>query len=197
MPPRCLAILIAIAALIGSIEFAHAQADNERQIMLFGGSPRARNFNFFGFGSSDATRSQVSYNGRERPGTIVVNTAERRLYLVQAGGSALRYTIGVGRAGFQWKGVHKVSAKKEWPGWTPPPQMRARVRGLPAHMAGGEDNPLGARALYLGSTLYRIHGSNDPDSIGQAESSGCFRMTNDDVKDLYERVAVGTTVVVR
>ena len=170
MPSRCIAIVIAIAALIGSIEFAHAQADNERQIMLFGGSPRAKNFNFFGFGGSDATRSQVSYSGKERPGTIVVNTAERRLYLVQAGGSALRYTIGVGRAGFQWKGVHKVSAKKEWPGWTPPPQMRARVRGLPAHMAGGEDNPLGARAMYLGSTLYRIHGSNDPDSIGQAES---------------------------
>jgi lipoprotein-anchoring transpeptidase ErfK/SrfK len=197
MPSRCLAILIAIAALVGSIEFAGAQADNERQIMLFGGAPRAKNFNFFGFGGSDATRSQVSYSGKERPGTIVVNTAERRLYLVQADGSALRYTIGVGRAGFQWKGVHKVSAKKEWPGWTPPPQMRARVRGLPAHMAGGEDNPLGARAMYLGSTLYRIHGSNDPDSIGQAESSGCFRMTNDDVKDLYERVAVGTTVIVR
>src|SRR5205085_7743376 len=96
-----------------------------------------------------------------------------------------------------WKGVHKVSAKKEWPSWTPPPQMRARQRGLPAHMAGGEDSPLGARALCLGSTLYRIHGSNDPDSIGQAESSGCFRMTNDDVKDLYERVAIGTTVIVR
>src|SRR4029079_4077960 len=129
-------------------------------------------------------------------GTIVVSTAERKLYFVQEGGNALRYSIGVGRVGFQWKGVHKVSAKKEWPGWTPPPQMRARVRGLPAHMAGGEDNPLGARAMYLGSTLYRIHGSNDPDSIGQAESSGCFRMTNDDVKDLYERVAIGTTVIV-
>jgi lipoprotein-anchoring transpeptidase ErfK/SrfK len=165
--------------------------------MLTGGSARKSNFNFFGLGGSDATRSRVSYSGHEAPGTIVVNTAERRLYLVQQDGNALRYTIGVGRAGFQWKGIHKVSAKKEWPGWTPPPQMRARQRGLPAHMAGGEDNPLGARALYLGSTLYRIHGSNDPDSIGQAESSGCFRMTNDDVKDLYERVAVGATVIVR
>ena len=93
--------------------------------------------------------------------------------------------------------VHKVSAKKEWPTWRPPPQMRARQRGLPAQMAGGKDNPLGARAMYLGSTLYRIHGSNDPDSIGQAESSGCFRMTNDDVKDLYARVAIGATVIVR
>ena len=120
-----------------------------------------------------------------------------KLYFVQEGGNALRYSIGVGRAGFQWKGTHKVSAKKEWPTWTPPPQMRARQRGLPVQMAGGEDNPLGARAMYLGSTLYRIHGSNDPDSIGQAESSGCFRMTNDDVKDLYERVAIGTTVIVR
>jgi lipoprotein-anchoring transpeptidase ErfK/SrfK len=199
MSSRCLAVLIAFAALVSWSELARAQADdgNERHMMLFGGAARSTNFNFFGLGGSAATRSQVSYSGRERPGTIIVNTAERSLYLVQPGGSALRYTIGVGRAGFQWKGVHKVSAKKEWPGWTPPPQMRARVRGLPVHMAGGEDNPLGARAMYLGSTLYRIHGSNDPDSIGQAESSGCFRMTNDDVKDLYERVAVGTTVIVR
>jgi lipoprotein-anchoring transpeptidase ErfK/SrfK len=110
---------------------------------------------------------------------------------------ALRYAIGVGRIGFTWKGVRKVTDKKEWPGWTPPAQMRARVRGLPAHMKGGEDNPLGARALYLGGTLYRIHGSNEPDTIGEAVSSGCFRMTNEDVKDLYDRVAVGATVIVR
>ena len=197
MPSRCIAIVIAIAALIGSIEFAHAQADNERQIMLFGGSPRAKNFNFFGFGGSDATRSQVSYSGKERPGTIVVNTAERRLYLVQAGGSALRYTIGVGRAGFQWSGVHKITAKKEWPDWVPPPQMRARVKGLPAMMKGhDEDNPLGARAMYLGSTLYRIHGSNEPWTIGTQVSSGCIRMRNEDVIDLYGRVKVGTKVIV-
>jgi lipoprotein-anchoring transpeptidase ErfK/SrfK len=196
MPTHYSKALIAVVAFLGSVDLANAQADDERIQMLFGGSRRS-NFNFFGLGGSDATRSRVSYGGRERPGTIVVNTAERSLFLVQGDGSALRYTIGVGRAGFQWKGVHKVSAKKEWPGWTPPPQMRARQRGLPAHMAGGEGNPLGARALYLGSTLYRIHGSNDPDSIGQAESSGCFRMTNDDVKDLYDRVGVGTTVVVR
>jgi lipoprotein-anchoring transpeptidase ErfK/SrfK len=197
MPSRYFAALIAAAMLLGSVGLAQAQADDERQQMLGGGATRKKNFNFFGFGGSDATRSTVSYRGSEMPGTIVVNTAERKLYLVQEGGNALRYSIGVGRAGFQWRGVHKVSAKKEWPGWTPPPQMRARQRGLPAHMAGGEDNPLGARAMYLGSTLYRIHGSNDPDSIGQAESSGCFRMTNDDVKDLYERVAIGTTVIVR
>ena len=139
----------------------------------------------------------MSFAGTEKPGTIVVNTAERRLYLVQEGGTALRYAIGVGRVGFTWKGVRKVTEKKEWPGWTPPPQMHARQPGLPQHMPGGIENPLGARALYLGGTLYRIHGSNDPDTIGQAESSGCFRLTNDDVKDLYDRVAIGTTVVVR
>ena len=192
-------LALVIAAIIGAsgLSPAHAQFDLERQQMLFGGAPRAKNYNFFGFGGTDATRTKVSYAGREAPGTIVVNTAERKLYLVQEGGNALRYSIGVGRAGFQWKGTHKVSAKKEWPGWTPPPEMRARVRGLPVHMAGGEDNPLGARAMYLGSTLYRIHGSNDPDSIGQAESSGCFRMTNDDVTDLYGRVSVGTTVIIK
>jgi len=197
MMSRTFAALIAAAMLMGATGLAQAQADNERAQMLFGGAPRAKNYNFFGFGGSDATRSRVSYSGAERPGTIVINTAERKLYLVQEAGNALRYSIGVGRAGFQWKGTHTVSAKKEWPTWTPPPQMRARQRGLPAQMAGGEDNPLGARAMYLGSTLYRIHGSNDPDSIGQAESSGCFRMTNDDVKDLYGRVAIGSTVIVR
>jgi len=197
MRSRCLSGLIAAAMLLGSLGIAQAQFDDERQQMLRAGAPRAKNYNFFGFGGSDATRTKVSYTGAEAPGTIVVSTADRKLYLVQENGNALRYSIGVGRAGFQWKGVHKVSAKKEWPGWTPPPQMRARQRGLPAHMEGGEDNPLGARALYLGSTLYRIHGSNDPDSIGQAESSGCFRMTNEDVTDLYERVAIGTTVIVR
>jgi lipoprotein-anchoring transpeptidase ErfK/SrfK len=131
------------------------------------------------------------------PGTIVVNTAERRLYLVQPGGQALRYGIGVGRDGFRWGGVHRVTAKKEWPSWTPPAQMLARRPDLPRHMPGGIDNPLGARAMYLGSTLYRIHGSNEPETIGQAVSSGCFRMTNDDVTDLYNRVSVGATVIVK
>jgi lipoprotein-anchoring transpeptidase ErfK/SrfK len=197
MPQHRRAALIALAALLGSAGLAHAQSDNtadERRIMMLGGSPRAKNPNYFG---SDSSRSRVNYSGKETPGTIVVNTAERKLYLVQENGNALRYSIGVGRIGFQWKGTHKVSAKKEWPTWTPPPEMRARQKGLPLQMKGGEDNPLGARALYLGSTLYRIHGSNDPESIGQAESSGCFRMSNEDVKDLYERVAIGTTVIVR
>ena len=194
---RLFSAALAIAALIGSVDLAQAQADDERFLMLGGGSPRRNNFNLFGFGGSDTTRSRVNYIGKQRPGTIVINTAERKLYLVQNDGTAIQYGIGVGRIGFTWKGTHKITAKKEWPDWRPPAQMRARVRGLPAHMAGGIDNPLGARAMYLGSTLYRIHGSNEPETIGQAVSSGCFRMTNDDVQDLYSRVAVGTTVIVQ
>jgi lipoprotein-anchoring transpeptidase ErfK/SrfK len=197
MLSRVFAALIAIVALFGLSDPASAQSDNERYEMLGGGSPRARNYNFFGFGGSDTTRTRVSYGGSHKPGTIVINTAERKLYLVQGDGTALQYGIGVGRVGFTWKGVRKVTAKKEWPSWTPPEQMLKRQPGLPRHMAGGIENPLGARALYLGGTLYRIHGSNEPETIGQAVSSGCFRMTNDDVKDLYERVRVGTTVIVQ
>ncbi|QFR31848.1 L,D-transpeptidase [Ancylobacter sp. TS-1] len=154
----------------------------------------------FGNGSgksySSIRRQVVPYAGKYAPGTIVVNTAERRLYLVQDNGTAVRYGIGVGRDGFRWSGVHTITRKAEWPGWTPPPQMLQRRPDLPRHMPGGVDNPLGARAMYLGSTLYRIHGSNEPETIGQAVSSGCFRMTNDDVTDLYNRVRVGTKVVV-
>jgi lipoprotein-anchoring transpeptidase ErfK/SrfK len=142
-------------------------------------------------------RELVSYTGPYKPGTIIVSTRERRLYLVQPGGVAIRYGIGVGRPGFTWAGVKTVTQKREWPGWTPPPQMLKRRPDLPRHMAGGPDNPLGARALYLGSSLYRIHGSNEPDTIGQAVSSGCIRMMNADVIDLYDRVNVGTQVVVQ
>jgi lipoprotein-anchoring transpeptidase ErfK/SrfK len=126
----------------------------------------------------------------------VISTSQRRLYYVTRSGQAITYGIGVGRVGFTWAGVTRISAKKEWPSWTPPSQMRRRQPGLPGHMAGGINNPLGARALYLGSSLYRIHGSNEPQTIGQAVSSGCFRMTNEDVVDLYSRVSVGTKVVV-
>jgi lipoprotein-anchoring transpeptidase ErfK/SrfK len=150
-----------------------------------------------GVGASPVPRERVSFSGNYAPGTIYVNTAERRLYLIQGDGSAIRYGIGVGRDGFRWGGVHRITAKKEWPSWTPPSQMLRRRPDLPRHMVGGPDNPLGARAMYLGSTLYRIHGSNEPETIGQAVSSGCFRMTNEDVKDLYDRVKVGTTVVVK
>jgi lipoprotein-anchoring transpeptidase ErfK/SrfK len=139
----------------------------------------------------------IPYDGPEAPGTIVIDTASRYLYLVEPDGSARRYGVGVGKAGFDWVGTHKVTRKAEWPTWTPPPEMRKRRPGLPVRMEGGPDNPLGARALYLGSTLYRIHGSNEPWTIGRAVSSGCFRMRNEDVVDLYERVDVGARVIVR
>jgi lipoprotein-anchoring transpeptidase ErfK/SrfK len=152
---------------------------------------------YFGGGSSPIPREQVSAPGAQAPGTIYISTAERRLYLILGNGEALRYGIGVGRDGFRWIGTHHISAKKEWPSWTPPAEMRARRPDLPRYMAGGIENPLGARAMYLGSTLYRIHGSNEPETIGHAVSSGCIRMTNEDVTDLYNRVSVGTLVVVR
>ena len=138
----------------------------------------------------------VAYDGREAPGTIVIDTPNKYLYLVQRGGMALRYGIGVGRPGFTWSGVKRVSAKREWPDWTPPAQMLERRPDLPRHMEGGVDNPLGARAIYLGSSLYRIHGSNEPWTIGTNVSSGCIRMRNQDVIDLYGRVTVGTRVIV-
>jgi len=141
-------------------------------------------------------RQVVPYAGQEKPGTIVIDTPHRFLYLVQDNGTAVRYGIGVGKPGFTWAGVKSISAKKEWPDWVPPPEMLQRRPDLPAWMAGGPENPLGARAMYLGSSLYRIHGSNEPWTIGQAVSSGCIRMRNEDVIDLYERVKIGTRVVV-
>jgi len=138
----------------------------------------------------------VDYDGRERPGTVVIDTPNKFLYLVQSEGRALRYGIGVGRPGFTWSGVKTISAKREWPDWTPPAEMLVRRPDLPRHMEGGPQNPLGARAMYLGSSLYRIHGSNEPWTIGTNVSSGCIRMRNDDVIDLYGRVNVGTRVIV-
>ncbi len=141
-------------------------------------------------------RQDVAYEGHERPGTIIIDTPEKFLFLVQPGGRALRYGIGVGRPGFAWAGVKTISRKAEWPGWTPPPEMVLRRPDLPRHMDGGPANPLGARALYLGSSLYRIHGTNEPYTIGTNVSSGCIRMMNEDVVDLYGRVGVGTRVIV-
>ena len=188
----------AIAALLGSASLVQAQYDNERQQMLRGGATKKGIYNIFGFDGTDFSRTTVRYESKYPPGTIVIDTAERKLYLIQGNGAALRYGIGVGRVGFQWKGTHKITAKKEFPDWTPPPEMIARQRDVPRHMKGGDpENPLGTRAIYLGSTLYRIHGSNDPDTVGEASSSGCFRMRNVDVADLYKRVSVGTTVVVK
>ena len=186
---RLIAVAVAAGSLLALTQ-AQAQTYDER---FTGGGPSSRMYSMYG---SPIAKSQVSFGGEYSPGTIIINTTERRLYYVLGGGQALRYGIGVGRVGFTWAGTTAVSAKKEWPGWTPPAEMRARVRGLPSHMKGGIDNPLGARAMYLGSSLYRIHGSNEPETIGQAVSSGCFRMTNDDVVDLYNRVNVGAKVVV-
>jgi lipoprotein-anchoring transpeptidase ErfK/SrfK len=141
-------------------------------------------------------RQVVNYSTTEKAGTIVVDTRAHFLYLVLGNGRALRYGIGVARSGFEWKGTHRVTRKAEWPSWTPPAEMRKRQPGLPAFMEGGPNNPLGARALYLGSTLYRIHGTSEPWSIGQNVSSGCIRMVNADVIDLYNRVSTGAKVVV-
>jgi lipoprotein-anchoring transpeptidase ErfK/SrfK len=165
---------------------------------LFGGSGYSNYPDYGGYAtrSSPVPRTMVSFPTQYRPGNIVIDTNARRLYLVTAPGEALAYGIGVGRDGFTWSGTRTVTAKREWPDWTPPSQMLHRRPDLPRHMIGGIDNPLGARALYLGSSLYRIHGSNEPETIGQAVSSGCFRMTNEDVIDLYDRVHVGAKVVV-
>ncbi|GLK70334.1 L,D-transpeptidase [Ancylobacter dichloromethanicus] len=188
------ALALAAVTLAGT---APAMAQSSTTPSFFSFFPRPSNFgNGPVKGYSSVRRQVVPYSGKYKPGTVVVNTAERRLYLVQDNGTALKYGIGVGRDGFRWGGIKTITRKAEWPGWTPPPQMLKRRPDLPRYMPGGIDNPLGARALYLGSTLYRIHGSNEPETIGQAVSSGCFRMTNDDVTDLYNRVRVGTQVVV-
>ena len=143
----------------------------------------------------------VTYNGPEGAGTIVIDTNDKFLYLVQNNGTAIRYGVGVGKPGFEWAGTHKITRKAEWPSWHPPAEMIAREKAkghiLPIMMEGGPNNPLGARALYLGSTLYRIHGTNQPWTIGMAVSSGCIRMRNEDVMDLYTRVGVGTRVIVK
>jgi lipoprotein-anchoring transpeptidase ErfK/SrfK len=144
---------------------------------------------------SPIPREIVAFQGYA-PGTIVVSTSERRLYYVLGGGQAVRYGIGVGRDGFTWSGTQSITKKAEWPDWTPPPEMIARQPYLPRQMAGGPGNPLGARAMYLGGTIYRIHGTNAPGTIGTRVSSGCIRLTNEDVADLYSRVNVGTKVIV-
>jgi lipoprotein-anchoring transpeptidase ErfK/SrfK len=139
----------------------------------------------------------VFYRSEHPPGTIVVNTNDRFLYLILSDTTAMRYGVGVGRDGFQWGGIHRITRKQEWPDWTPPPEMIERQPYLPRFMAGGPGNPMGARALYIGATVYRIHGTNAPETIGHAVSSGCFRLTNDEITDLYSRVPIGTKVVVQ
>jgi lipoprotein-anchoring transpeptidase ErfK/SrfK len=195
---HALVALAGIAAL-AAVGSTHAQAQSYAQ--PYGLDPMDQGEMQYldddtGVQQSPIPRQRVEFDAKYAPGTIVISTAERRLYFVTQPGEAIEYGVGVGRPGFSWSGVQKVSAKKEWPGWTPPAAMLKRRPDLPRYMSGGPDNPLGARAMYLGSSEYRIHGSNEPDTIGQAVSSGCIRMTNEDVVDLYGRVKVGARVIV-
>jgi lipoprotein-anchoring transpeptidase ErfK/SrfK len=167
---------------------AYPQAYPEQEQQAY--DPRQRPFD------PKYEKQEVDYHGGESAGTIVIDTPNKFLFLVEGGGHALRYGIGVGRPGFAWSGVKTITAKREWPDWTPPAEMIARRPDLPRHMEGGPENPLGARAMYLGSSLYRIHGSNEPWTIGTNVSSGCIRMRNEDVIDLYGRVNVGAKVIV-
>ncbi|PCJ90523.1 MAG: L,D-transpeptidase [Hyphomicrobiales bacterium] len=191
-------LLIALALVITSMTFSPFLSGDAEARKVF--DPSSRTYREIGpgarHGKSKIKRKVVKYATKRPIGTIIVNTKERRLYHVLGKGKAMRYGIGVGREGFQWSGTHRVSRKAEWPGWTPPAAMRRRQPGLPKYMPGGINNPLGARALYIGSTIYRIHGSNAPWTIGGAVSSGCIRMTNKDVEHLYERVKIGAKVVV-
>jgi lipoprotein-anchoring transpeptidase ErfK/SrfK len=195
---RTVAVLSLACAMLGLSVPAQAQYMGDADGRYSGGQLGTKRYELFGGMSYQGAirRETVTAPGKYAPGTIIVNTTERRLYLIQDNGTALKYGIGVGRVGFTWAGATRVVAKKEWPDWTPPSQMLRRRPDLPRFMKGGPDNPLGARAMYLGASLYRIHGSNEPETIGQAVSSGCFRLMNDDVIDLYSRVRVGATVIV-
>ena len=184
-----LSLVLSAATVVPSMAARVYDADNNAWVESSTLVKRSR-------GGSVIRKEIVDYTSAYKPGTIVIETGERRLYLVMEDGKAMKYGVGVGRDGFTWSGTHRITRKAEWPGWTPPPQMRKRVPDLPAYMPGGPDNPLGARALYIGSTLYRVHGTSEPWSIGQAVSSGCIRLTNEDVTDLYERVEVGALIVV-
>ncbi|WP_375461762.1 L,D-transpeptidase [uncultured Enterovirga sp.] len=186
---------LALAGMAAALTFAQP-ASAQFQIDPLDGQPMEYLDNDTRVQQAPAQRHMVEFSGRYAPGTIVISTEQRRLYFVTGRGEAIEYAVGVGRPGFSWSGAKTITRKAEWPSWTPPAEMLRRRPDLPRYMSGGEDNPLGARALYLGSSLYRIHGSNEPETIGQAVSSGCIRMTNEDVIDLYGRVRVGTKVVV-
>ncbi|EIM26878.1 L,D-transpeptidase [Microvirga lotononidis] len=187
-------LMITLAGLACSAMLASsAQAQSTASLS---GGPANFFERLFGGLASPAARQVVIWRGTQQPGTIVISTSQRRLYYVLGQGQAIQYGIGVGRPGFAWAGTKTVSMKREWPDWSPPAAMLQRRPDLPRFMKGGLGNPLGARALYLGSSMYRIHGSNEPETIGYAVSSGCIRMTNADVVDLYNRTRVGTRVVV-
>jgi lipoprotein-anchoring transpeptidase ErfK/SrfK len=200
MQPLRLA-LAALAALIAaqtsSASAAPATAAQMEETLEIGDEPGRISTEETIITSGPFARQMVFFRTSEKPGTIVIHTSERFLYVVRGNNRALRYGIGVGREGFTWSGLVKISRKAEWPDWTPPPEMIQRQPYLPRFMAGGPGNPMGARALYLGSTVYRIHGTNQPETIGHAVSSGCFRLANGDIIDLYERVPLGTKVIIR
>jgi lipoprotein-anchoring transpeptidase ErfK/SrfK len=186
-----------LVLLSGSSAFAFNNPLSDKRLANFNPLDRGPLADFLNlFREQAIPRRVVPWHRGDASGTVVISTSERRLYYVLGGGEAIRYGVGVGREGFTWSGTKTVTMKREWPDWTPPSQMLKRRPDLPRHMPGGMDNPLGARAIYLGSSMYRIHGSNEPDTIGAAVSSGCIRMTNRDVVDLSNRVKVGTKVVV-
>jgi lipoprotein-anchoring transpeptidase ErfK/SrfK len=188
--------LAAIVFLAGTIGLAHAEAVEPSDGTVSASGRTSSAFSAGAYKSTYKGKRTISYSGRHRPGSIVISTRSRTLDYVLPGGKAIRYGIGVGREGFQWSGSTRVARKAEWPGWTPPAAMRKRQPYLPVHMPGGINNPLGARALYLGASIYRIHGTNQPHTIGHAVSSGCIRMVNEEVIDLYGRVRVGAPVYV-
>lgn len=191
---RMIRFVFTVVVVTCSVAFTgSAQAQT---VASLGGEPASFFERLFGGPISPTARRLVSWRGNHRPGTIVISTSQRRLYFVLGDGQAIQYGVGVGRPGFTWTGTKAVSMKREWPSWSPPAAMRRRRPDLPRYMEGGLGNPLGARALYLGSSMYRIHGSNEPETIGYAVSSGCIRMTNADVVDLYNRTRIGTKVVV-
>lgn len=194
MQARTILSAVAIVAAAVSMNAGAASAENQTGSVY--------NNVRYNFGSntwkmdSKYLPAEVSYSTSEKPGTVIISTRKKYLYVVQEGGKAKRFGIGVGRRGFRWRGEEKVSRKAEWPAWHPPAEMREREPHLPERMEGGEDNPLGARALYLGNTLYRIHGTHQPWTIGESVSSGCIRLRNEDVISLYDMVKVGAKVIV-
>ena len=199
LPTVRTAAVMASAMSIGIVFALHAAAQEQSifQPTVEDVAPGVDHGNSSDRVTGEFQRQAVYYRSQHAPGTIIVETSERHLYLIENETRAIRYGIGVGRDGYTWAGLLKISRKAEWPDWVPPPEMIARQPYLPRFMAGGPGNPLGARAMYLGGSLYRIHGSNEPETIGQAVSSGCIRMRDLDVIDLYSRVRIGAPVIVR
>jgi lipoprotein-anchoring transpeptidase ErfK/SrfK len=193
-------LLAASLLLPASVITSPANAESALARFFLAGQPREGG-NKYRSDHSPIPRKTVSYNAKVPAGTIIIETGERRLYYTLGNGKAIKFAVGVGREGFEWSGTNRISRKAEWPGWTPPAEMRAREakkgRILPVFQEGGPNNPLGARAMYIGGSIYRIHGTNQPWTLGLAMSSGCIRMSNNDVKFLYDKVGVGTKVVVR